>query len=525
MGTISVSLPADGQTIDSSDVNTPINAILSEFNGNIDDANIKTGANINGSKILAASLPGSKLDTTTQGGWITGALPNVSSVTNNGQRSADVVFASTVASILTPGMRVRGTRTVTAPTQCADLEASSSQYFNDTSVAGMTFTDDFTVSAWVKLESYVDQIIASRFNGTSGWRFWVNSSGQITLQGFNAGAGNNSLVQTYQSLPLNRWIHIGAQLDMSAFTATTTTSYVMIDGVDVPCTVTRSGTNPTALVQAGNLEIGANNGGSNPFDGKLAQVAIFSAKVTQATMRAYMNQGLSGSETNLVSAYSFNNAITDLNTGNANNLTAQGGALATNADSPFGVDANGVPSGTYEWGIVTKVSTTTATIQFPEGSCFPTSGGVSTVDISPHKSPFGFPSQVGRWRVNYLLRVQTAVASNATFAAFAGMSFTVPTGDWSVAYDMGLYNITTTVVYWNLNNVSQAGLAASAADFTWQIATASPSAATYSIQAYVENPISLSSAGTFVMYTLGATTSAGALGSTKCELYAIPANL
>ena len=46
MGTVSTSLPSDGQTIDASDVNTPINAILSEFNGNIDDNNIKSGANI-----------------------------------------------------------------------------------------------------------------------------------------------------------------------------------------------------------------------------------------------------------------------------------------------------------------------------------------------------------------------------------------------------------------------------------------------------------------------------------------------
>lgn len=43
MATVSTTLPSDGQTIDASDVNTPINAILSEFNGNIDDNNIKTG--------------------------------------------------------------------------------------------------------------------------------------------------------------------------------------------------------------------------------------------------------------------------------------------------------------------------------------------------------------------------------------------------------------------------------------------------------------------------------------------------
>jgi hypothetical protein len=68
---------------------------------------------------------------------------------------------------------------------------------------------------------------------------------------------------------------------MSAFTATTLTSYTMLDGLDVPATVSRAGTNPTALIQAGNLQIGAANT-LNFFPGKIAQVAIYNAKVTQA---------------------------------------------------------------------------------------------------------------------------------------------------------------------------------------------------------------------------------------------------
>ena len=39
MGTISVSLPSDGQTIDAADVNTPINTIVSEINGGLDTNN------------------------------------------------------------------------------------------------------------------------------------------------------------------------------------------------------------------------------------------------------------------------------------------------------------------------------------------------------------------------------------------------------------------------------------------------------------------------------------------------------
>lgn len=62
MGTISVSLPSDGQTADASDYNTPINTIVNEFNGNIDNANIKTGAAIAGSKLASASVTATQID-------------------------------------------------------------------------------------------------------------------------------------------------------------------------------------------------------------------------------------------------------------------------------------------------------------------------------------------------------------------------------------------------------------------------------------------------------------------------------
>lgn len=43
MGTISLTLPADGQTIDAADVNTPFNTIATVINGGLDSANITDG--------------------------------------------------------------------------------------------------------------------------------------------------------------------------------------------------------------------------------------------------------------------------------------------------------------------------------------------------------------------------------------------------------------------------------------------------------------------------------------------------
>lgn len=43
MGTISITTPSDGQTIDASDVATPLNTIVTEINGSLDSNNIADG--------------------------------------------------------------------------------------------------------------------------------------------------------------------------------------------------------------------------------------------------------------------------------------------------------------------------------------------------------------------------------------------------------------------------------------------------------------------------------------------------
>ena len=389
-------------------------------------------ANQDGSLTNAAVKAALGITADPSGSWnlLDGGAPTVSSVTANGYRSYTINFASDYSTTLSPGMRLKTTRTVAAPTQCTDLESGSSQYFNKTSPAGMTFTDDFVVSAWVKLESYKTEALISRYNGTSGWDFNISSEGRVGLTGFNAGAGNYSFVQSYQSLPLNKWVHIAAQLDMSTFTATTTTSYIMFDGVDVPALVNRAGTNPTALVQAGDLQIGASNT-TNYFDGKVAQVAIYSAKVTQANIKATISQGLTGSETSLASAYSFNNSITDLNTTTPNDLTAQGSAVATNADSCFGYQADGTISSTLDYAIITKIATTAVTVQVPEGCTIPTTGGISGVSYATVKTPYGFPGQRGKWDIESIFRtdISATVTTNYIWVAHTA-NITIPVGSW-----------------------------------------------------------------------------------------------
>ena len=63
MANISVSLPSDGETVDVADYNTPINTIVNEINGGLDNSNIAAAAAIAGSKLADASLPNAKLAT------------------------------------------------------------------------------------------------------------------------------------------------------------------------------------------------------------------------------------------------------------------------------------------------------------------------------------------------------------------------------------------------------------------------------------------------------------------------------
>jgi hypothetical protein len=372
------------------------------------------------------------------GSWnlLDGGAPTVSSVDANGNRSYTINFASNYSTTLSPGMRLKTTRTVAAPTQCTDLESGSSQYYSKSSPSSMAQTDDITCAAWIKLESYADGTIEARHNGSTGWYFDVNSSGQVALLGQATGTRQ---VRSYQSIPLNKWVHVAAFLDMSGNTYTSdsgaTNNFIMIDGVVVPGQMVDTGGTPSALTPAGNYNVGARNGGTF-WDGKLAQVAYFGARITPTTLRTYMSQGYAGTETNVVSAYSFNNSINDL-AATANNLTAQGSAVATNADSPFGCQADGTVSSTLDYSIITKIATTAVTVQVPEGCTIPTTGGVAGVSYATVKVPYGFPGQRGKWQISSISLTNQAqlTPTSATWYNVGSHQLSVPVGSWTTTIE------------------------------------------------------------------------------------------
>jgi len=421
-----------------------VNSAVGASNPWCDLANVLVGTGVTtivNSNITDTRQPISLSISADDGGW----LPSIytpNTITANGNRSYDLVFNSTdLTDTISPGMRIKTTRTTTAPTNAFSLDGTN-DYYNDTTVSGMTFTDDFVAGAWVYMTAYPtgsDVAIISRFNG-NGWSLRIRQNGQLRLVGYNTNSANFRLVDSYQSIPLNRWVHIAAQLDMSAHTYSSTQSYIMIDGVYVPGLVVQGGSNPSSLIQGGNLEIGSENGGTAPFPGYIDQAFVTSAKMTQANVKVIMNQAWTSAlctTHSVVSAYS-NGSTTDINTTNANNLTAQNGAT-TVAKSPFATNGFGTSTGTTDYGIVQKAvfsTNTTLTVQVPEGCTIPTSGGVSAVAYSTQKSPFGFVGDKGRWYIVCLNKTFNQQASPVvdTWYNTGGLILHLPAGNWSTSY-------------------------------------------------------------------------------------------
>lgn len=254
-------------------------------------------------------------------------IPEVVSI--DGQKSATIKFPGVdYTNTLQEGTKLRIPRTSTVPTQSMKFEAASSQYASKTAPTGITFTDDFTCEAWVYLDSYPtgtgtqnSGTVISRYNA-AGWILRVNADGMIMLSGHTASVSQS--VASSRPIPTGRWVHIAAALDMSAGAGA-----IYIDGVLAPSIMTGSG---TSLTQAGNLQAGAFNG-SDFINGKVAQCRVWSTIRTAQQIRDNMGVQLA-TAASLVANFPGNGSFNDVS-GNGNNLTANGGAIATYASNPF----------------------------------------------------------------------------------------------------------------------------------------------------------------------------------------------
>jgi len=432
---VTVTLPSDGDTALAENIDNPINAILAVLNGSLDDANI---ASMNGSKIVAGSLPASALSSSANQGWKPLTSVSATYVQNNGNKEFVVNLNVDVTQILSAGMKFKVARTVTPPTQCSLFVAGSSQYATKASPAGITFTGPFSCESWLYLNSYTGNRaeIVNRLDGaftSGGWQMELLSTAQVNLQ-YGTGSSFTNFI-TYQSIPLNRWVHIaGVVTSVSSKTAV-----IYINGVAVPTTSSASAA--TTLTQAAiDLRIGAfaNTPANSYLDGYLSETRVWAQAQTSGAIQGNMGINCVGTETGLVALFSQNGNFNDL-TSNANNLTATNGAIATQTFAALGV----TPFNATEMFVVTKVgaySGGVTPLTVFGGTLFTLPNQtLSTPQYSTEKTPFGFNSDIHVWKVDTLVYAQQQQSSPSSASWYnLGTQISISTGAWRAGYEAAI---------------------------------------------------------------------------------------
>lgn len=357
---------------------------------------------------------------------------SVSSGYNKGQKEFDLTVANQdVRSILSVGMKLRLARGTTAPTQCLDLESSSSQYAgrSGASVSGITFTDDFTLESWIKPESYnsaTGYVVSRQDGGATGWTLRIGAKGQV--EGVSLlSSGNNRTITSYLSVTIGIWSHIAVTMDNSAG------SYTMyINGVSVNFTTTTTGA-LTAISQGVNVDvrIGSISGATpgNYFDGKISDVRVWNAVRTATQIRDNMNQQLVGTETNLVGYWKLNGNLND-STSNANNLTGSGGAAATSTDNPMV---------STEYAVITKIAysapNSTVTVYTGNEHNIPNMT-LSSPYYSVQDAPYGFPRASQKWDLAQWFYNRFQANGTAGTWVNTGHAVAIPVGSWDLGYNL-----------------------------------------------------------------------------------------
>lgn len=165
MGTVSLTLPADGETIDAADYNTPLTTLSNEFNGNIDNANIKADAAIAGSKLADSGITNDKMGLTTStdaNGW---TIYDYGSFKQYRKRTTyDQSFTSGTAVIIN----------LSATTLPTDMASLGTNFIEATLVQGGTaYTHDWNVEMTTTSTSLSATTITRTSATYTGFIDWV----------------------------------------------------------------------------------------------------------------------------------------------------------------------------------------------------------------------------------------------------------------------------------------------------------------------------------------------------------------
>ncbi len=385
-------------------------------------------------------------------GWINNMLPAVSSITYNGNNSYTVVYASSVASLLSNGMRLLFNKTVAGNANMSGIFNGTSQYFTKTSPTGTlgTITDNFTIMGWAVPTAIPNtQTIAARMDATAANGLWLRqeADGRISCGVLNGGVSNYRYFQTNQSIPINKKVHVAA-------TWATGSCVIYIDGIAVPLApVITSGTAPTTAGTGGDFSVGRYGAYTvnSYWSGYLSNVAVFSAVLSQAIIRQYSTIKLLGSETNCIGAWSLDNTTVNQQNPGTNDLTAQGGVGYT-ALSPHGTLASTIDT-LKAVGIVMDVATTTVVVQVPNGCTLPASGGISSSSYSTVANPYSWVIDKGRWAITSEIAFRfTGLLVSGTTYNHASYQISIPAGQFNVDTSVTLYTAASGAVQINTDS-------------------------------------------------------------------------
>lgn len=349
-------------------------------------------------------------------------------VTNEGNRSSTLTFASSVASKVSPGMRLLLEKTVPGNAYMGGIFNATNQYFTVSPTGALaTITNNFTLMAHIMPTAYVDGIICGRSDAASNNALELRmvSNGTLAVYCFNGGVGNYRAVFTYQSVSLNKKSHVAVTWASGAVA-------LYIDGISVPVTgPTTSGTAPTTAGTGGDWSVGRKGAyAGNYFAGYISNVAVFNAALTASLIRQYSTYKSSSSEPSCIGAWSLDNTAVNQVAAGTNDLTAMN-SVGYTAASPHGQLSNYIDA-SKAIALVMAVNGSTVTVQTPEGVTIPTTGGITAVSYATSGVPFGWVVDEARWMITSIYRITSQQTSPAagTWYNPSSRKLNIPTGTW-----------------------------------------------------------------------------------------------
>src|SRR5258708_3261222 len=216
-----------------------------------------------------------------------------------------------------------------ANTNSLALASASTQYALSGSNSDGNITGNISIWCWAKFASVpgnnVSYYLVSKWGNTNSYLFrWLNNAGQHQLSFFVSNSGSESKATNMSAPDTTTWHHYAI-----TWTAASSTWQFYYDGVAQGAAITGT---KTAINSNTNdkIAVGSDAIAESPFDGKIAEVQIYSS-VFAPTTSNYQNDPTGNA--NLQLGLKLNNAYTDVST-NAYTFTGQASPTFS-TDVPF----------------------------------------------------------------------------------------------------------------------------------------------------------------------------------------------